>query len=181
MVWDWSLDEQALLLSSRGELNNIYLFNRITKTQRVVVQSSEYSMFQARLSPDQRWVTFMGARPPNGRLWIAPFRGHQAVAESDWIPLTEATGWGDKPRWSPDGNTVYYVAERDGFPCVWAQRLEPVTKRPIGPPASIHHFHSGRLSMRNVGYGGLEIGIAQDGIIFNLGELTGNIWQARSH
>jgi hypothetical protein len=32
----------------------------------------------------------------------------------------------------------------------------------------------------NVGYGGLEISVTKDGLIFNLGELTGNIWAGQS-
>jgi hypothetical protein len=38
------------------------------------------------------------------------------------------------------------------------------------------HFHSTRLSTANIGYGQLEIGVAADKIVLNLGELTGNIW-----
>ena len=48
--------------------------------------------------------------------------------------------------------------------------------RRVGPPISIMHFHSARLSTANIGYGQLEIGAAADKIVFNLGELTGNIW-----
>jgi hypothetical protein len=33
--------------------------------------------------------------------------------------------------------------------------------------------------MLNVGYAQLEISVARDKIVFNLGELTGNLWMAK--
>jgi hypothetical protein len=36
------------------------------------------------------------------------------------------------PAWSPDSNLLYYLSKRDGFLCLWAQRLDPATKRPAG-------------------------------------------------
>jgi hypothetical protein len=69
-----------------------------------------------------------------------------------------------------------FVSHRDGFGCLWAQRLDARTKHPVGPQFAIHHFHDTRLSMMNVGLGLLEIDVARDKIVFGLGELTGNIW-----
>jgi hypothetical protein len=84
----------------------------------------------------------------------------------------------DKPRWSPDGNLLYFISDRDGFLCFWAQRLDPASKRPIGPPFSIYHFHGASRSMTNVGLGALEPAVARDTMTFNLAEVTGNIWMA---
>ena len=97
-----------------------------------------------------------------------------------WLPIVDEEVWADKPRWSPDGATLYFVSHRDGFRCIWSQRLDPPTKRPIGQPTSVRHFHNARLSMSNVPIGLLELEIARYRMLFNLGELTGNIWSARS-
>ena len=35
---------------------------------------------------------------------------------------------GDAPAWSPDANLLYFWSSRDGSPCLWAQRLDPLTK-----------------------------------------------------
>ncbi len=40
-------------------------------------------------------------------------------------------------------------------------------------------FHNARLSMMNLGAYSLNISVARDRIVFNLGELTGNIWTAK--
>src|SRR5579875_2242202 len=105
-------------------------------------------------------------------------RDGKAAPESEWIPIADRGGWCDKPRWSPDGNLMYFVSQRDGYRCLWAQRLSQQTKHPLGEPFSVAHFHSARLSMTNVSTGSLEIEVANDKLIFNLEELTGNIWMA---
>jgi hypothetical protein len=99
-----------------------------------------------------------------------------AAGRDQWIRVGEPDVWTDKPRWSPDGNLLYFTSERDGFHCIWAQRLDASTKRPAAPPVEIFHFHNARLSTANIGYAQLEISVAADKIVLNLGELTGNIW-----
>ncbi len=39
------------------------------------------------------------------------------------------------------GTRVYFTSTRDGYLCIWAQRLDPVTKHPLGPPFAYEHFH----------------------------------------
>ena len=109
-------------------------------------------------------------------LWIAPFRDGSLPAAHEWVGVTSGEHWDDKPRWSPDGNLMYFTSLRDGFHCLWAQRLRPDTKEPTGPPFAVKHFHGARLSMTNTGFIALEVAIARDQIFINLGELTGNIW-----
>jgi eukaryotic-like serine/threonine-protein kinase len=169
MIWDWSADQRRMLVSQR-ERPAIALFDLAKNKNSVFLKTSEH-LFQARFSPDESWVVFLGTR-----LWIAPIRDGLAARESEWISITGTNERADKPRWSPDGTIIYYTSERDGFPCIWAQRVHHLTKQPVGPLFPIYHFHTARLSMMNVGYGALEISVAKDKIVLNLGELTGNIW-----
>lgn len=75
---------------------------------------------------------------------------------------------------SPDGNLLYFVSDRDGFRCIWAQRRAQ-TKRPIDRPFAVYHFHqtSRRLS-HNVGR--IGVAVARDKIVLALEELRGNVW-----
>ena len=54
------------------------------------------------------------------RLLIAPLRS--GVAE--WIPLTDGKTYDVLPELSPNGQYVYFQSARDGFRCIWAQRLD---------------------------------------------------------
>jgi hypothetical protein len=80
------------------------------------------------------------------------------------VAVTDGEFSDDKPRFSPDGNLLYFTSNRDGFFCLWAQRLGSTTKRPRGLPFTIKHFHRTRLSMLNVDLGSLEISVAQPNI-----------------
>jgi Tol biopolymer transport system component len=75
-------------------------------------------------------VSFNAVTPGRSRIFVVPFRGAGPVPEADWTAITDGR-WDDKPTWSPDGNLLYMVSERDGFRCIWAQRLHPATKRPL--------------------------------------------------
>jgi hypothetical protein len=157
--------------------NAIRAFNLASRRESLFMQSAKYRVHQHKFSPDGEWVTFEALHGNRSRLFVAALRGNGLPAQEDeWIPVTVDEGWADKPRWSPDGNAIYFISNRDGFFCLWAQRLDK-SKHPIGAPASIAHFHGSRLSVGNVGSGGvIEISVARDKIAINLGELTGNIW-----
>jgi Tol biopolymer transport system component/DNA-binding winged helix-turn-helix (wHTH) protein len=172
MIWDWSQDQKRILFSKR-ERPSIHLLDLSSNENRVFVRSRDERLFQARLSPDERWVIFL--RGTEG-LWMAPVHNGSTGSEQEWSRFTESNVQADKPRWSSDGTLVYYTADRDGFWCLWAQRVDPTTKRPVEPPLPLYHFHSARLSMANVARGGQEISVGKDMIVLNLGELTGNIW-----
>lgn len=77
------------------------------------------------------------------------------------------------------GNLIYFISDRDGYLCLWAQRVASHGKELVGTPFPVYHFHDTRLSMANVDTGILEIGVAEDKIVIGLGELTGNIWSLR--
>jgi len=81
--------------------------------------------------------------------------------------------------WSPDGNLLYFLSERDGFRCVWAQRLNAVTKHPSGASLAVYHFHQARRSlMQAQEIARIGLSITRDKIIFSMPETNGNIWLA---
>lgn len=86
---------------------------------------------------------------------------------------------GTTNRWSPDGTLLYFVSDRDGHLCLWAQRLDGKSKRPLGTPFPVRHFHDSGFGMQSVGVGLLEIDAARDKVVFGVDELTSNIWSVR--
>lgn len=144
-----------------------------------ILRHSSYSLYRGHFSPDERWVTFHADDPQRGtRVFIAPFRGPVAVDESDWIAITDGKAFDDAPRWSPDGNLLYYFSDQDGSRCIWAQPLEPASKKPLGAPFGVQHLHSRQHSVSAVSLNRLDLFVVHDKIVFTMGELRGNIWMA---
>jgi hypothetical protein len=102
------------------------------------------------------------------RIYVAPFKGPAAHDPASWIPITGGDNLDDKPRWSPDGSLLYFTSERDGFRCIWAQRLSRDAKLSAGEPFAVQHFHTSRRSLMNVGLGPLEISVTGNALVFNL-------------
>ena len=119
------------------------------KTERDFLTTPDGLVFHPYFSWDDRWVSFKrleeddylsGSR--NARILISPVRHGVAADEKQWVTVTNGQYTDDKPQFSADGKTLYFVSTRDGYLCIWAQRLDPQTKHPIGPPVAFEHFHN---------------------------------------
>jgi serine/threonine protein kinase len=171
---DWSTDGPHLLFFGR---NGTGLLNTISKEQRVLLKHSRYSLSHASLSHDRRWVAVVIRKSPTATsIMVSALDGLTAAPESEWITVSDRPVWHDKVEWAPNGNLLYFASDQDGFLCIWAQQLDPRTKRPVGAIIPVYHVHAARRSMINLPLGQVEICVAADKLIFNLGERTGNIW-----
>lgn len=184
--WDWSPDGTKLLyLIPEGRAGRpqaglaLGLLDAATRQKSQYLEHSKYGLARARFSPDGRWISFTVFETPTFvRIMIAPFEASEP-GEEKWITITDNTTFHDKARWSPDGNLLYFVSDRDGYRCIYARRLEPGTKRPLGGVFDVYHSHSARRSLMGMGFRFLEISVTRDRMFFNLGETTGNIWMAK--
>jgi Tol biopolymer transport system component len=94
-----------------------------------------------------------------------------------WIQLTSGDYNDDKPQFSPDGNIMYFTSNRDGFICMWALRLNPATRRPLGAPFPIQHFHNSQRVNSSISRSTqMELTLAKDKIVTNLDEVHSDIW-----
>jgi Tol biopolymer transport system component len=166
---DWSRDEKTVLVFG-GTPYQIDILDLASHRQTPLLKHTDYNLLYGRFSPDSRWVSFTVRTEPNrGHISIAPVDGPKPIPESVWITIapSEAQDWAN---WSPDGKSLYFTSNRDGHRCLWAQRLDPTSQRPLGEAFPVHHLH-GRLSYKNEGWsaGGGRIGLVLD-------EAVGNIW-----
>jgi Tol biopolymer transport system component len=174
----WFPDGRALLYQWRtpAGFSAISTLTLSGETQ-VLVQSRESALYSPSVSPDGKWLALIVRTPPSDhRVALVPLNGKTAAPPSQWVYVTESGPWINKPRWAPRGNLIYFASDRDGFECIWARYLDPATKQPIGEPKAIIHFHSVHNSLGSV-YDA-ELSVANDKLVFNLGEASGNIWIA---
>ena len=175
-VWTWSPDGQYLLYKW-GVLRRVRSLDLVSGRRSEFLQDPNQQVYQPFFSSDGRWIAFLAS----SGIFVAPYRGAAAVAKRDWIQIIASAGnFPDKPRWSPDGARLYFTSDRDGFTCIWTQRLDPATKRPIGEPTPFYHLHSAEGSLSNVGAALADIAVARDRLIFPQTDLTGNIWMIHS-
>jgi len=75
--------------------------------------------WQTNFSPDGHWVVFGQGAGHVSKLFVAPLEGEAEIFEKQWIPLNDGHSWDDKPRWSLDGNLVYFTSDRGGSPQIY--------------------------------------------------------------
>ena len=175
-VAGWSPDAKRILCL-RCSATRIGILNLATDERTQVADHPTYTLWNPRFSPDAKWISFNATAAARSMIFVARLRSGERIPESAWIPITEEQ-WADYPRWSPDGNSIYFLSERDGFRCIWAQSLDALTKRPTGQATAAFHSHQARLSLGNISIGDLEMSVARDKLVFNMGERTANIWMA---
>ena len=179
LVWDWTADGQWLLVTSaratprRWGVLAMYPLAAAPHAEaqgRVITSHPEHSLFQARFSPDNRWVCFQATKA-----------GAQAVvyvvssSGGDWTRITEDNVWSDKPHWSPDGKAIYYISNRGtAFFNVWGIRFDPARGQPVGQSFRVTSFDSpGRMVWPN---SAVEIALSMDRLLVPITEVTGSIW-----
>lgn len=152
-----------------------------TRTERDFLSDPEQPLYHPFFSWDDRWVAFNKFLSDFAeQIVIAPVRHASAAGDAEWIAVTDGRSCDDKPQFSADGNTLYFTSTRDGYLCIWAQRLDPATKHPLGPPFAFEHFHnsagrSGKLQQITS-----DLSVARDKIMINLPQMhTGDIWMTQ--
>jgi Tol biopolymer transport system component len=162
-VTDWSPDGKRILGSNAD--GRAWVLDLASRRKTDLLATRHWIGTDA-FSPDGRWFSFIDLT--SGRGYIAPV-SEVPIAEIAWIDIMD----GEPFSWSPDGNLLYGESRRDGHDCIWAQRVDPVTKRPVGAFA-VFHIHN----LRWLGGEDPTLGVAGNRMVFCMGERTGNIWMA---
>lgn len=179
-AWDWSPDNRYLLFDTPDA--RVHSVDVQSGSEKLFLRRPGFVLFQAKFSPDTGSVAVEGVLANDGtqsQIFVVPIENGAPAPPDRWLAIDHPSRWDDKPRWSPKGNLIYFISDRDGYLCLWAQRVASHGKELVGTPFPVYHFHDARLSMANVDTGILEIGVAEDKIVIGLGELTGNIWSLR--
>lgn len=176
MVYDWSADGGSLLVRCRPDrvqwaicrLPNAAASGPAPE-MRVIASDARQNLYAAKNSPNGRWISFI-ARPDITRstVFISPSAG------GTWIRMTEGRYFEDKPRWSPDGQALYFLSNRTGFWNLWGRRFEPETGRPVGEPFQVSQFDTSAQMIRNVA--DLQIAITGERLILPITQTSGVIW-----
>jgi len=92
-----------------------------------------------------------------------------------WVQITDGNQWDDKPRWSPDGRTIYYLSERKGFFNLWGIRFDPAKGQPQGKPFQVASFDSPSPMIPKF-IQAVEFSLTDGRLVLPLEQTSGSIW-----
>jgi Tol biopolymer transport system component len=171
----WSHDKTKIVYNI-SPYGNTSWFDRKSGEKHLYLHHPVYAVWDGIFSPDDRWLAFTAVKQPGrNQIFIAPFPEGAGSDEHAWIPITDGIHADSHVEWARDGRSLYFLSDRDGSPCLWAQPLDP-TMIPKGPLKALLHLHRTKRSIRNVTFNQFTLTAAQGRLVFNLGELNGNIW-----
>ena len=152
IVYDWSPDGERLLLAleevTTTTVTEIWLLPvgsaaaPQTPAAQKIISDPSYDLWQSHFSPDGRWIVFEAVRyspKTESAIYVVPAAG------GPWTRISKGEHWDDKPRWSPDGKTIYYVSGVGGFFNVWGIRFDPDKGKPVGEPFRVTAFEKPSL------------------------------------
>jgi len=177
LPWDWSPDANRILYWS-DQLRSIGAIDLASRSKQDILHHAQDALLRSHYSPDGRWLAVQGIVSPGAsRVFLVPVRNGTAAPPAEWTTLLDEGDY-ENATWSETGDAIYFASERDGFRCLWGQRLEPATKRRSGDLFPLRHFHNAHRSLTDLPLQYLEIAVGADKIVFPLKERTGNIWMA---
>ncbi|MBA2440521.1 MAG: serine/threonine-protein kinase [Thermoleophilaceae bacterium] len=181
LVSDWTRDGTAILgsyfhpIASAAPLALWSSSTQSSKPDRILLADPPASLWQGRFSPNGRWVTFGVGRPgaQGVELMVASAAG---APPAEWTRIAPDHVFPDKPRWAPDGRTLYFLSRHPGlFFNLWGVRFDPEGGRPVGAPFMITRFESPG-NMIDPDIAEIESGISAQRAMLTLATVTGNIW-----
>jgi Tol biopolymer transport system component len=179
--YDWSPDGRGLLVSQEASDTHsfeIWLRPATVETgaepaARRIISDPGYDLWQPHFSPNGQWIVFIATRTTptvyESRLYVMHASGGPK------IPITDGKNWDDKPRWSPDGKSIYFVSGRGGFFNVWGIRFDSVKGKPVGEPFRVTAFGNPGLMVPNE-IEPVELSLSQDKLVLTMEENSGSIW-----
>jgi Tol biopolymer transport system component len=176
VAWDVTSDNRTALFEAKGAIQARDIATGRT-TQVTAAQGVRIGRLH--LSPNDRWLVFNYWLGDTIRLIVIPFASGRLVSHDQWIAVTPENTSSYHGAWSPDGRLLYFLSERDGSVCVWAQPIDPQTGRPAGDAFNVWHLHETRRSMAGVQLGIRSIGLSRGRLMVTLNDNAGNVWLAK--
>ena len=126
----WSPDGQRIAFSGlEGGLSDLYVYNLDQKSVRQLT-NDRYADLQPTWSPDGETLAFTTDRGPDGTDFGTLKYGEERIGmidvESGEIRTLRpfGTGMQHNPQFSPDGRSIYFVADQDGYKDVYRYDLD---------------------------------------------------------
>lgn len=165
------------ILYRDGVPSKIKMVDPNTRETKIVLEADATSLNDASWSPENQYLLFTASRDGRTKqVFAVLFPKSTQVVTGEWIPITSESEFSERPRWSGDGRTIFYLSTRDGFSCVWGQHFDTQSGNATSKPFAVMHYHSPRFSLARVVSRSFNLSVSGDSIYLNVGETNSSIW-----
>lgn len=120
------------------------------------------------------WIAFESVRNPSHGLESALYVISATGGPS--VEITDGKAWDDKPRWSPDGKTIYFVSGRGAIFNVWGVHFDPVKGKRLGQPFRVSDFTDPTHLIPREYISVSELSLTQTQLVVTMADVSGDIW-----
>jgi Tol biopolymer transport system component len=186
-LFDWSPDGRSLLVSKMmSDFNDVTVWQvpisaapHAELQEREIIAKPGFQIWQPHFSPDGQWIAFEAAslQDPGAQTERRSSLYVMRATGGPWIPIVNDSNWADKPRWSPDGKTIYFLFLPSGgsFFNVWAIHFDLETGKAVGKPFQVTSLDSpSRMIPRDMPH--VEISVSRKSLVTTLEQVSGGIW-----
>ncbi|MGI9065360.1 MAG: protein kinase domain-containing protein [Pyrinomonadaceae bacterium] len=180
-ISDWSPDGRSVIASTNRSSKDRYQVAIFSLSEaphsenslRVIATDETHDLWGARFSPDGQWICYMMQQPSNPGVSVLNV---VSISGGAAVHVTDERRWSDKPRWSPDGKTIYFVTNHSSmFLNVWGVRFDPTTGKAVGEPFRVTSFENPRFSVLT-SIRQLRISLDLTHLYLPLTEVSGSVW-----
>ena len=143
--------------------------------RQVLLADPARQFWQAGFSPDGRHVSFVAAMiggPPQLSIGVLDL----ADGATGWTRVAADHVWADKPRWAPDGRTLYFISPKpSGYYNLWGVRMDPARGTTTSEPFQITRFNSSAM-MIDPNMTTSDIALVPGRLAATMARITGSIW-----
>lgn len=181
---DWTADGRYIFYITGGNPAIIGMLDTTTGAHGDLIRHPTFQLHGVRARVNNLgdgWVAFYAVNSPRTRqILLARLTRWKPAAAKDWIPVTDGTQWDQSPAWSPDGRTLFFTNRHDGFRCIMARTMDPITGQPAGPAWALRHFHasSQTLMLSAPQRGADALWAAGNRLYFMLDDRRSSVWLA---
>ena len=171
----WFADSRRILYVEDSSSPSLWILDTESGSRTFFASIPIDALDITAFSTDNQWMSILRPALVKPQLFVVRLDPASIQNKTMWTEIPRPRLAGFSGVFSPDGNTLYYPDTTDGPRCLWAQRLDPVSKRPIGKPFAAMHFHSESLRLESPKLN-LGLVVSAERLCISLEARSGSIW-----
>jgi hypothetical protein len=176
---DWSPDGTRVIGECLPVTQGICELNPDSDTVRPLLQDAKGGqLLYPSYSWDGRWMAFMLRRSGKTVIRVTPIRDGAPGSEAQWVQISPEGADASRPRFSPDGSSVYYELTEGNVVRLVRQKVNPVTKSPEATPVKLAIVQTIPTAFFPVVTASV-VSVTRDRVFFNTVETRSNIWMTK--